>query len=93
MVKLLVSGEDTNGLLSLHLIRLKAGRRTGSGVHDDKWEAHLVLCGHGECIMDKGTVDYSMGVTNLIPPGSFHEVVADDEGDLYVLCVFSPALY
>ncbi|WP_022663299.1 cupin domain-containing protein [Paucidesulfovibrio longus] len=90
-LKHLVTGADTDGGTSLHLVRIAPGCAIGSHAHDPQWEVHEVLAGSGACVMDGREVVYAPGVARVLPPRLPHEVRAGTEG-LRMLAVFSPAL-
>lgn len=90
-LKHLITGADTDGRTSLHLVRIAPGCVIGGHAHDPQWEVHEVLAGSGSCVMDGAEVDYAPGVMRVLPPCLEHEVRAGDRG-LRLLAVFSPAL-
>ncbi|MEF2144574.1 MAG: cupin domain-containing protein [Desulfovibrionaceae bacterium] len=90
-LKHLVTGADTQGATSLHVVRVAPGCSIGEHVHSPQWELHEVLAGSGECFMDGLGVAYAPGVTRILPPDRPHEVRAGKEG-LHLLAVFAPAL-
>ncbi|MGE4291188.1 MAG: cupin [Desulfovibrio sp.] len=98
-LKHLVTGADTGGRTSLHLVRIAPDCAIGAHAHDPQWEVHEVLSGAGRCllgpvsgaVMNRAPVDYAPGVTRVLPPRVPHEVHAGADG-LRLLAVFSPAL-
>lgn len=90
-LKHLVKGESTKGKFSCHLVKIEAGCEIGEHIHEDKWELHEVIAGKGKGILIEKEIDYEIGISVIIPEGVKHKVVAD-EGDLYLLAKFIPAL-
>lgn len=88
----LLTGAETGGALSAHLVRIEAGCRLEAHAHEASLELHEVLRGAGRCNLGGKTVDYAPGVCGLIPAGTEHSVRADDGADLYLLAKFAPAL-
>ncbi|MGE4264272.1 MAG: cupin domain-containing protein [Desulfovibrio sp.] len=91
-LKHLVTGVDTDGALSAHLVRVEAGCSLLEHVHADKLELHEVVRGAGTCALADKTVHYEPGACGLIPPGVPHSVRADAGETLYILAKFAPAL-
>jgi quercetin dioxygenase-like cupin family protein len=89
-IKHLVTGRDTSGHFSAHLVHVQAGCEIGAHIHEGKWELHEVVDGQGECVIVEKTIQYQAGVMALIPPDFVHIVKADT--DLYLLAKFIPAL-
>lgn len=90
-MKHLVTGEDTGGLLSCHLVRIENGCEIGAHTHEASLELHEVLSGKGVCRMSASDVEYQPGVCLVIPAGERHAVAA--EGcDMHLLAKFTPAL-
>jgi quercetin dioxygenase-like cupin family protein len=88
----LVTGAQTGGALSAHLVRIEAGCRLEEHIHPDSLELHEVVRGAGDCALADKTVRYAPGVCGLIPAGVAHSVRADAGEDLYILAKFAPAL-
>jgi len=94
----LVTGADTGGALSAHLVRIEAGAELSSHVHEGSLELHEVVRGLGVCTLGRRKVVYQPGVCGLIPAGVAHSVKAQakqdgqDGEDLYILAKFAPAL-
>ncbi|MDO9632672.1 MAG: cupin domain-containing protein [Humidesulfovibrio sp.] len=94
-LKHLVTGADTDGALSAHLVRISAGACLESHTHDNSLELHEVVQGSGVCTLGEREAIYRPGVCGLIPAGVAHSVRADaeqDGKDLYILAKFAPAL-
>jgi quercetin dioxygenase-like cupin family protein len=90
-LKTLVSGADTDGALSCHLVRVEPGKCLSSHVHAGQWELHEVAAGEGVARIEGGQVAYCPGVTAVIPRGVAHEVTAGATG-LRLFAKFFPAL-
>lgn len=90
-MKHLVTGADTNGTSSVHLVRVNPGCCIGDHIHDGKTEIHQVVSGDGRCLVEEREIEYGEGVVAVIPADRQHSVVAGAPG-LFLLAVFSPAL-
>lgn len=88
----LVTGADTGGAMSAHLVRIAAGAELSPHTHDGSLELHEVVRGSGVCTLGHSQAVYQPGVCGLIPAGVAHSVRADAEEDLYILAKFAPAL-
>ena len=87
----LITGKQTDGKFSSHLVRVKSGCKIGDHIHEGKWELHEVVCGQGTCRIETAEISYTKGVTAVIPADLPHSVQAT-ESDLYLLAKFIPAL-
>lgn len=90
-LKHLVTGKDTGGMFSSHLVRVGSGCEIGRHVHEGKWELHEVVAGDGCCAIENRRLDYRQGVAAVIPADIPHVVTAG-EAELYILAKFIPAL-
>ncbi|UJX42892.1 cupin domain-containing protein [Desulfovibrio sp. JY] len=90
-LKHLVTGADTDGALSCHLVRVAPGKTLKSHIHEGQWELHEVVSGEGVAGIDGAATRYSPGVVAVIPKGLAHEVTAGDAG-LCLFAKFFPAL-
>lgn len=90
-LKHLVTGEDTNGLFSYHLVRIEPGMRIGEHIHDPQLETHEVIAGEGNCRNAEDELCYKPGVVSIFPSGVKHEVTADETG-LLPFAKFIPPL-
>ncbi len=90
-LKHLVTGKDTAGGMSCHLVDVAPGCALGLHTHETQWEQHQVLSGSGEANLGAGSVAYAPGVLAVIPRGQRHEVQAGSQG-LRLLATFFPAL-
>jgi len=93
-LKLLVSGKDTAGGLSCHLVRVEPGCELKNHAHDGQWELHEVVRGRGTATLDGRKIGYEPGRVMVIPKGTPHAVRADaDQGEgLFLFAKFFPAL-
>lgn len=87
----LVTGKETCGQFSAHLVRVEPGCALESHCHADNWEFHSVLSGSARCEVAGRTTEYGPGVCGVMPQGASHRVVAGDEG-VYILATFVPAM-
>lgn len=90
-LKHLVTGAQTGGRFSAHLVRLEPGAEIGDHVHDASWELHEVAAGSGRCLLAGRTIDYAPGVAAVLPQNVPHSVRAGQDG-LRLLAKFVPAL-
>lgn len=90
-VKDLVTGKDTGGSFSCHLIRMAAGSVIEDHVHEGKNELNEVIGGSGMGFLDGAPTPFEPGVVVVIPGGRSHSLMAGSEG-LYFLAKFIPAL-
>jgi quercetin dioxygenase-like cupin family protein len=87
----LVTGQDTNGQFSAHVVHVQAGCEIGAHIHEGKWEMHEVISGRGKCMLRDKCLNYQIGSAAILPPDVTHQVKAAEE-DLYILAKFVPAL-
>jgi quercetin dioxygenase-like cupin family protein len=90
-LKHVITGADTNGDLSCHLVRVNPGCTLDTHVHEGKMEMHQVIEGSGLCVAGGREIKYIPGAITLIPADTAHKVTAGDEG-IFMLAVFSRAL-
>lgn len=88
----LLTGADTGGAVSAHLVRIQAGCELKPHTHPGGLELHEVVRGAGECSLAGRSVRYEPGACGLIPANTTHSVRADAGEDLYILAKFVPAL-
>jgi len=89
-LKDLVSGKETGGAFSCHIIRVNKGCEVGQHLHEDQWEFNEVLAGDGVYIYDNKEVRSGAGFSFATPPGVRHALIAGVD-DLYLLAKFIPA--
>ncbi|WP_419779328.1 cupin domain-containing protein [Maridesulfovibrio sp.] len=90
-LKHIVTGKNTDGQLSCHIVRIDPGCTLKSHVHENQWELHEIIEGSGEATLDSITTPYHPGKSAIIPKGEQHSVHAGEEG-LTLLAKFFPAL-
>jgi quercetin dioxygenase-like cupin family protein len=90
-LKHLVTGAETGGAFSAHLVRLEPGAVIGDHVHETNWELHEVAGGSGECLLEGNAIPYEPGHVAVMPQKAAHRVRAGQDG-LCLLAKFVPAL-
>jgi quercetin dioxygenase-like cupin family protein len=90
-LKHLVTGAETGGAFSVHLVRLEPGAEIGDHVHETSWELHEVAGGGGECVLEGNVIPYAPGSVAVMPLNAGHRVRAGKDG-LRLLAKFVPAL-
>lgn len=90
-MKNLLTGKDTGGRLSCHIVRVEPGCVLDTHAHAGKLEIHEVIGGKGTLLLDGREFEYTEGAMGVIPDGTPHKVVAGEEG-LCLLAKFTPAL-
>jgi quercetin dioxygenase-like cupin family protein len=90
-LKHLVSGRETGGALSCHMVRIGPHAVLEEHVHETRLELHETLAGEGVCRLGSREIQYGPGKSGVIPMGVKHRVVAGGSG-LFLLAKFSPAL-
>ena len=90
-LKHLVTGADTGGALSCHMVRVDPGCVLKTHTHNPQWELHEVVEGSGEAMLGDETAPYAPGKVAVIPCGQAHRVQAGDQG-LILFAKFFPAL-
>ena len=90
-LKHIVTGKDTKGEFSFHLVRIAPNKAIKNHIHEKQLETHEVIAGAGICINDGTQIRYGAGVISIMPAGIPHEVAAGEEG-LCLFAKFIPAL-
>lgn len=90
-MKHLVTGAQTDGRFSSHLIKVDPNGVLDTHVHATQIEVHQVLAGSGDCTLDDKSRLYVPGSVAVIPQNVPHKIVAGPEG-IYLLAQFTPAL-
>jgi len=90
-MKHLMTGKDTDGRFSTHLVRLEPGAKIGDHIHEKSWELHEVADGSGVCLLNGQCIEYQPGVAAVMPESVSHSVEAGEDG-LCLLAKFVPAL-
>ncbi len=90
-LKHIITGKETDGKYSYHLVRIAPNKSIYSHIHDMQSETHEVIAGTGNCINNGVEIEYQPGVISIMPAKVPHEVNAGEEG-LYLFAKFFPAL-
>jgi len=90
-LKDLVTGKETGGRFSYHLVRIWKEREVADHDHETQWEWNLVIGGKGTFVIGDKEVATAPGQTFVTPPKNHHTVIAGHE-DLSLLALFVPAL-
>lgn len=90
-LKHFVTGIQTNGRFSTHLVKIEPGCILDNHIHEGKTEMHEVVKGCGVLTLKNKEYTYAPGDMAIIPENVTHKVVAGDSG-LYLLAKFVPAL-
>lgn len=90
-LKHLLTGAQTDGRFSAHLVRLAPGAEIAEHIHEASWELHEVASGSGVCLLEGRSIDYEPGVAAVMPEKAPHRVMAGEYG-LCLLAKFVPAL-
>jgi quercetin dioxygenase-like cupin family protein len=90
-MKHLITGKDTAGCLSCHLVRIDPLCSLSPHIHSDHSELHEIIEGRGECVIHSEHMNYDKGKMAVIPMGTEHGVTAGEQG-LMIRASFFPAL-
>ncbi|MDD4137554.1 MAG: cupin domain-containing protein [Methanoregula sp.] len=90
-LKDLVTGKETGGKFSYHLVRVWKDSEVADHDHETQWEWNLIVSGKGTFIIGDKEVTIAPGQTFVTPPKNHHTVSAGHE-DLSLLALFVPAL-
>lgn len=90
-LKHLVTGAETGGSLSCHMVRVEPGCTLETHSHASEWELHEVLAGSAKARVDDAEFVYTPGTMTVIPQKRPHSVQAGSEG-VVLLAKFFPAL-
>ena len=90
-LKHILTGKDTNGQFSYHLVRIAPNKSIKNHIHETQLETHEVIAGSGVCINDGAKIAYEVGTISIMPAKIPHEVNAGEDG-LYLFAKFFPAL-
>lgn len=91
-MKHLVTGADTDGIISCHLVRITAGHQIGDHFHETSTEIHEMISGHGTLILDGAEHSYNPGDICYMPVGKHHSVIAPPDEDICLMAKFTPPL-
>jgi quercetin dioxygenase-like cupin family protein len=90
-LKDLVTGQETGGAFSYHLVRVRPNCEVADHDHETQWEWNVVLGGTGSFLIGGKEIPVTPGQTFVTPPRHHHTVSAGDS-DLSLLAIFVPAL-
>lgn len=90
-LKHIVTGNDSNGVFSYHLVRIEPCKMIGEHTHDPQLETHEVIAGDGVCRNGEHHYNYTPGTIAILPAGIQHEVTAHESG-LLLFAKFIPPL-
>jgi len=90
-LKDLVTGKETGGKFSYHLVRVWKNSEVSDHDHETQCEWNLIISGKGTFVIGGREVSIVPGQTFVTPPKNHHTVRAGDE-DLSLLALFIPAL-
>lgn len=90
-LKHIITGKDTNGEFSYHLVRIAPNKSINNHIHETQLETHEVIEGSGICINNGTELEYTPGTISIMPAKVPHEVNAGKDG-LYLFAKFFPAL-
>jgi quercetin dioxygenase-like cupin family protein len=90
-LKDIITGSQTDGAFSAHLVKIESGCSIGEHIHEGKAELHEIISGSGTCTIGSKEVSYLPGDCALIPHDILHKVIAGKDG-LFLLAKFVPAL-
>lgn len=90
-LKHIITGNDTQGDFSYHLVRIAPCKSIQLHVHEKQLETHEVIEGSGSCINEDKQINYYPGVISIMKKGIPHEVTAGPDG-LFLFAKFIPAL-
>jgi quercetin dioxygenase-like cupin family protein len=91
-LKHLIKGEQTQGRLSCHLVRIDSNAMIGDHIHEGKAELHEVIAGQGMAEVGAQKIPYFPGVQAWVPDNVSHRIEATGDSPLYLLAKFTPAL-
>lgn len=90
-LKDLVTGKESDGKFSYHLVRVWKDCEVADHDHETQWEWNLVVSGKGVFVIGDKEVTIVPGQTFVTPPKNHHTVSAGNE-DISLLALFIPAL-
>ena len=89
-LKDLVTGKETGGAFSYHLMRVERNCEIPDHAHETQWSWNVILGGTGFFVLGGRQVPVEVGQTFITPPRVHHAVSAGDE--ILLLAIFAPAL-
>jgi quercetin dioxygenase-like cupin family protein len=91
MMKQLLTSAD-NGLASVNMVRLPAGREIGHHTHPTQVETAYFLSGEAMLFLGNAEVHVSAGQVVAVPMNTVHGLRNPFEQDLEVLAIFTPPM-
>ena len=88
----LVTSLETKAM-SAHHLRIEPGGEFYAHEHERETEIHFVISGRGQAQIGEQWEDVEPGDVALALPGVVHALRNNTSAPLYILCVFTPALY
>ncbi len=86
-LKNLITGEQTDGRFTCHLVRIAPNGKIGLHAHPASIELHEVVAGSGMCATESGEIAYTSGSVAVLACNAPHEVRAGKDG-LYLFAKF-----
>ena len=87
-LKHIITGNETDGQYSYHLVRIEPGKSIKNHVHEKQIETHEVIAGDGYCINNGKKLYYKSGTISIFDMNTPHEVTSGENG-LYMFAKFS----
>ncbi len=88
----LVTSAETKAM-SAHHLRIESGGEFTSHAHEHETEVQFVISGRGQAQVGDRWEDLAEGDVALALPGEVHGLRNTGSSPLFILCVFTPALY
>jgi quercetin dioxygenase-like cupin family protein len=83
----IVGPAETMGRFAVHYVRIAEGSDFPEHAHDDAVAAIYVIEGRGRAVLDGNSHPVEAGDTIYVPPGAFHEIIAEGGSLTYLACV------
>ncbi|MDD1729683.1 MAG: cupin domain-containing protein [Methanospirillum sp.] len=90
-LKDLITGKETKGQFSYHLVRIQEHCEVPDHAHDTQWEVNAIFNGNGSFLLEEKIIPIKTGQTFATPPGNHHTVKAGNK-ELVLTAMFVPAL-
>jgi quercetin dioxygenase-like cupin family protein len=90
-LKDLVTGKETGGAFSYHLMRVERNCEIPDHAHETQWSWNVILRGAGSFVLGGKQVPVEVGQTVVTPPRVHHAVSAGDD-EILLQAIFVPAL-
>lgn len=89
-LKDIITGKDSGGQFSFHLVRIAPYKEIGLHTHTAQLETHEVIAGRGTCLNQGAALDYFPGIISIFPAGAVHKITAGPDG-CFLFAKFFPA--